>query len=245
MLRQATKFAPRSDAEFERTAHAGFQNAEFRLDKSLINGWEAIAERAIKYMFGYALHFPNRGDFDTRDLQDTVELYRALGCSALVIHQPMFDRYGEQLMELGHEVRLAVENHKLPTPDDFERWARDSPWLTLDVEHLWMHTAGNRSLSQLLEYVDWCLDEYGEKLAHVHLPGYHPGYGSHRPQYCSREMVLAVFTKLADVGFPGLVVSETMNEFQNQQEMQMDVLLFEHWQAAYLAAGQHAARCMA
>ena len=233
MLRQASKFAPKSASEFQLAYEAGFRNAEFWLSRKLIKRWEDIVALARRFPMRYALHFPNRGKFDTQDLEKSIELYRALNCSAMVIHQPMFERYGQELLGIFPELRLAVENHNLPTDKELQRWAEESPWLTLDVEHLWLFTAGNVNLKTLHAYLDELFANFAHKLAHVHLPGYQPGYEEHRPQYCSREMVLSVFSKLAEIEYEGLIVSETSQQFHNLPELQMDVLLYEYWQAQY------------
>lgn len=233
MLRQATKFAPLSDTEFQLAYDAGFRNAEFWLSRDLIQDWKVVAERAARFPLNYALHFPNRGDFSRAELEQVASLYRALNASALVIHQPMFDRFGQQLHEVEPAMRVAIENHNLPTDGDLERWAEESPWLTLDVEHLWIYTAGDDTLEQLLQYVDLLFTNYGSKLAHVHLPGYQPGYEIHRPQYCSRTMVMETFSRLANIGFDGLVVSEVIERYQNLPELTMDVLLYQQWETIY------------
>ena len=238
MLRPATKFAPRTNSEFQLAWDAGFRNAEFWLDLDLIRDWEARALIASEFPMQYALHFPNRGEFSMSDLRQAVNFYRALNCSAMVIHQPMFDRYGEQLFEIDSELRLGIENHDLTSDSQFERWAEESRWLTLDVEHLWIYTAGDSSLKKLMKYMDRFLAKYGDKLVHVHLPGYQPGYKVHRPQYCSRKMVLQVFNMLADANFTGLIVSETANRYQNLEELQMDVLLHRHWMNTRRLAGE-------
>lgn len=48
--------------------------------------------------------------------------------------------------------------------------------------------------------------------------------------YCSREMVMSVFSLLDAAGYSEFVVSEVNNEFQNVHELRMDWLLFERWQ---------------
>src|SRR6185437_8983938 len=106
---------------------------------------------------------------------------------------------------------LAVENHRL-TPDAFLDWAQRNPGLTLDVEHLWMYTLRDAPLSNLLAEVRSFLSRFAHKLRHVHLPGYLPGQPEHRPMYCSRDMVLAVFSLLEEVHFTGLIVSEVNPE---------------------------------
>ena len=184
MLRQATKFAPKSEAEFKLAYDSGFRNAEFWLNTDLIENWKSIAMRAGDFDMGYALHFPNRGEINPVHLQNVIDLYYALDCSAMVIHQPMFDLFGEQLFAIDEHIQLGIENHDLTSDYAFEQWVEESRWLTLDVEHLWIYTAKDGSLKSMLKYIDWLLGEYGDKLVHVHMPGYQPGYKIHRPQYC-------------------------------------------------------------
>ena len=234
ILQPSTKFAPRSAAAFKLAYDAGFRNAEFYLDRDLIEDWGNVVTTANDFAMGYAMHFPNRGEISTQHLQNVVDMYYALECSALVIHQPMFDLYGEKLYSIDSDIRLAIENHDLTTDAQFERWADESQWLTLDVEHMWIYTVKNRSLKRLVNYLDWFLDEFSEKLAHVHLPGYQPGYKVHRPQYCSRKMVMQVWTRLANIDYRGLIVSEVANKYQNPEELQMDMLMYRNWERRYI-----------
>src|SRR5262249_54798257 len=136
MLKLATKFEPRKEA-FEQAHQAGFRAAELWLDAGVLARWGEAAELAAVFPLEYALHFPNRLEQSAQTPEAAVQLYRAVGAHALVIHQPHFDRYGAALRELAPELRLAVENHLLDRAG-FWRWAEDSPGLALDVEHLWM-----------------------------------------------------------------------------------------------------------
>src|SRR6202011_3008068 len=115
----------------------------------------------------------------------------------------LFDKYQQALLALEPGIRLAVENHHL-NPADFTAWAERNPGLTLDVEHLWKFTLEDVPLSRLLEEVRTFLKRFGDKLRHVHLPGYWPGLAEHRPMYCAREMVLPVLSLLAEARFEGL-----------------------------------------
>jgi sugar phosphate isomerase/epimerase len=227
MLKLATKFAPRPSA-FETAYATGFRNAEFWLDAAILADWPTVVQHARQYPLSYALHFPNRLDLNSDTLHATVELCRGLNCNALVIHQPMYDKYHAALLRLEPELRLAVENHKLSL-DGFAAWAEHNPGLALDVEHLWKFTLRDGPLHALLEQVRTFLTRYGNKLRHVHLPGYWPGFAEHRPLYCAREMVFPVLSLLAEAGFEGLVVSEVSPEFQNRYDLRMDVLLYDHW----------------
>ena len=227
MLKVATKFTPEIQA-FENANAAGFGYAEFWLDARWLDQWETIAERASSHPFEYALHFPNRGDLPESTLRQSIQLYRALQCEAMVIHAPMLRRYGEWLVRQDAKLKLGVENHRL-SPTEFERWAVDNTWLTLDVEHLWKFTLEDAELDVLIREISGFLARFRDKLIHVHLPGYVPGFAEHRPMYCSRDMVLAVFSLLADHQFDGLIVSEIEVPFQNVAELQMDVLLYERW----------------
>jgi len=231
MFRQATKFAPRSTAPFLQAQEAGFQFVEFWLGPKLIDEWEEVVELAQAFSFEYALHFPNRADDLTdKQLQNVVRMYHALSCSAMVIHQPMFDKYGDELTAIDSSLRLGVENHFLDTESKLRKWAESSPHITLDIEHLWLFTRSDASVKQLVQAVDQLFDDFGEKIIHIHLPGYLPGFKEHRPQYCSRGMVLKMFTLLADRAYDGFVVSETASRYQNPEELMMDRLLYKRWQ---------------
>jgi sugar phosphate isomerase/epimerase len=227
MLKVATKFTPEAEA-FETAKAAGFRYAEFWLDAGWLNQWQAVARLAQQYPIGYALHFPNRGDLGDASLHEATQLYRALNCSAMVIHEPMLRRYGQGLLELDSTLRLGVENHRLNLAE-FERWAVENTWLTLDVEHLWKYTLGDLPVAALVGAVNDFLSRFRDKLVHVHLPGYSPGRDEHQPMYCSREMVLPVLSLFADYQFEGLIVSEVNAQFQNVHELRMDMLLYERW----------------
>jgi sugar phosphate isomerase/epimerase len=227
MLKLATKFAPRPDA-LEAAHKAGFRHAELWLDAAVLADGPAVANPARQYPFGYALHAPNRPGLDPPALASLAALYRDLGCGCLVLHQPVYDRHHEALLRLEPGLRPAVENHKL-SPEGFAAWADRNPGLALDVEHLWKFTLGDGPLRDLLAGLRRFLGRFGGKLRHVHLPGYWPGFAEHRPLSCAREMVLPVLSLLAEAGFEGLVVSEADPEYQNEQELRMDVLLFDAW----------------
>ena len=227
MLKVATKFPPQASA-FEAAHAAGFGFAEFWLDANWLEQWQDVARLAVRYPLGYALHFPNRGQLSDTTLEQSTHLYRKLNCSAMVIHAPMLQRYQSQLLSHDPDLRLGVENHRL-SEVEFDRWAVENTWLTLDVEHLWKYTLGDVPVDQLIDSVRRFLERFSEKLVHVHLPGYFPSCASHRPMYCSRDMVFAVLSLLADCGFDGLIVSEADAPFQNPHELRMDVLLYERW----------------
>ena len=233
MLKVATKFTPEAQA-FETARAAEFRYAEFWLDAGWLNQWRAVASLAQQYPLAYALHFPNGGDLSDATLREATQLYRELNCSAMVIHSPMVRRHGQRLLEIDSTLRLGVENHRLDLAE-FECWAVENSWLTLDVEHLWKFTLQDAPVDALLATVDEFLSRFRDKLVHVHLPGYTPGRDEHRPMYCSREMVLPVLSLLADYQFDGLIVSEVNAHFQNIQELRMDTLLFERWQELRLS----------
>src|SRR5205085_764095 len=100
-----------------------------------------------------------------------VTLHRELGCRCMVIHQPMHDRYRDELLRLEPALRLAVENHRL-TPDGLTAWAERSDGLTLDVEHVWKFSLRDAPLAELLGWLRAFLGRHAGKLRHVHLPGY-------------------------------------------------------------------------
>ena len=175
---------------------------------------------------------PNRLEMSAETLRHLAELYRALGCRALVIHQPHFDRHGDALLRLEPTLRPAIENHRL-SPDELDRWAERNPGLTLDVEHLWKFTLGDKPLPELLDAVRRFLTRFSGKLRHVHMPGYLPGQVEHRPMYCSRDMIFGVLALFAEFHFDGLIVSEVNQPFQNAEDLRMDVLLFQRWRAMF------------
>lgn len=227
MLNLATKFAPQVPA-METAYRAGYRFAELWLDQSVLADWQRTAQNASCHPFGYAMHFPNRLDSSPEALEQAACLYRKVNSRCLVMHQPMYDKYGETLMRLEPALQLAVENHKL-SRERLIDWAERNPGLTLDVEHLWKFTLQDCPLAELLDQVQTFLKNFGHKLRHVHLPGYWPGFQEHRPMYCAREMLFPVLSLLGQARFEGLVVSEANPEFQNYAELRMDVLLFDAW----------------
>lgn len=226
-FRIATKLQP-SSAALQTAAAAGFRAAEFWTDGAVFERPETLVETARRFDFAYVIHFPNHGGLADTTLENAARIYRTLGCRAMVIHRPMYERYGEALMSLDADLRLGVENHRLDR-QQFEQWAERNRWLTLDIEHLWKFTLEDAPLGELVETLADFLARHVAKLVHVHLPGYQPGYEEHRPMYCSRELVFAALTLLANAGFDGLVVSEAAPKYQNIHELSMDVLLAKRW----------------
>lgn len=231
MLKFATKFAPEARA-FDTATEAGFQYAELWLGAKTLAHRKEVASLASQYSLCYGLHFPNRSELDDQDLQSAASLYRDLGCTAMVIHKPMLRRYGERLMTYDRSIRLAVENHRLAW-GEFNRWADENDWLTLDVEHFWKLTLRDAPLEELLGKLDKFLTSHGGKIIHVHLPGYLPGEPEHRPLCHAGEAALQILSTFAAHGFEGLVVSEADLPYQNVSEMRRDVLWFEHWLKVY------------
>ena len=227
MLHLGTKFVPEPSA-FETAYRAGFRFVELWLGPAVLADHANVAQLARSYPTGYVLHFPNRLDLTPEMLQQTVELHHNLGCACMVIHQPMHDKFQAALLRLEPTLRLAVENHKL-TLDGITEWAERNSGLTLDVEHVWKFTLHDAPLERLLDWLAAFLGRYRDKLLHVHLPGYWPGFEEHRPMYCAREMIFPVLSLLADIGFGGLVVSEANPQYQNCSELRMDTLLFDRW----------------
>lgn len=227
MLHVATKFAPIPEA-FQTAVDAGFRCAELWTDAAVLADWQGVAERAAAYPLRYGLHFPNRKDLGPESLEHCVALYEALGCRAMVIHQPHYDLYGADLLGLKPDLVLAIENHRLK-PDALVEWFAKTEYLTLDVEHVWKFTLHDPSLEKVWDTLDPLLKKHGHKLRHVHLPGYVPGYDEHRPMYCNRDFVFGMFDRLARLGYDGLIVSEVEIEFQNLNDLRMDVILTDTW----------------
>ncbi|MFO1021942.1 MAG: hypothetical protein U0903_14810 [Planctomycetales bacterium] len=229
MLKLATKFNPQR-ALMQQAWDAGYRNAELWLDARILAEVNQIVPLAREFDFEYVIHSPNRTDLSNETLDQMVALYRGLNCRCAVVHQPVYDRFHEVLLGLCPEIRLAIENHRL-SPAEFYVWEQQSPYLTLDVEHVWMFTMPEATLPELLKFLHEFLELSSPKLRHVHLPGYTPGYDEHRPMYCNRDLVYGMFSMLAEFHFDGLIVSESENEFQNPRDLRMDVLLYEGWQA--------------
>jgi len=227
MIEIATKFKPDAKS-FETARQAGFRRAEIWTDAEILLDHHAVGNLAKQYSLDYAIHFPNRIEQPPEVVAAAAALYRELDAKALVMHQPHQDRYAQALSEACPGIKLAVENHRL-TREQFDAWATNNTGLTLDVEHLWWLTLPGEPLSRVLAEIRSFLDRFAHKLYHVHLPGYWPGTGEHRPMYCSRDLVRGTWDLLEEVGFTGLIVSEVNVEFQNVQDMTMDVLLFERW----------------
>ena len=227
MLTLATKFKPRQQA-FETALAAGFQAVEFWLDSELLGHVDEIADLASNYPFRYALHFPNGGPISDDALRSAVKLYQCLNCTAMVIHQPMFDRHQGALLKLDPKLDLAIENHVLDL-DRFEQWAERSPGLTLDVEHLWKFTLHDAPFATLMDHVERFLVKHAGKLQHVHLPGYQPGGEEHQPVHYHEELATEVMTRLANHGFSKLVVSELDSPFQSHDFLKKDVEMFNRW----------------
>ncbi len=185
MLKLATKFQPQAPA-LETAYRAGFRFAEIWLGAAVLADWQTALRQVRAYPNGYVVHFPNSVDLSSDLLKNTVALYRNLECRCLVIHQPMYDKYSAELLALDPHLRLAVENHKL-TPPQLENWAQTNPGLTLDVEHLWKFTLRDGPLDTLLNLVRTLFERFGDKIYHVHLPGYWPGFEEHRPMYCAGD----------------------------------------------------------
>lgn len=232
MLTLATKFSPDEFHAFDTACRAGLRGVEFWLDNALLLDWKTTVSSARKYPFRYALHFPNEGVLQPDALRGAVRLYGDLKCRAMVIHQPMYDRYADDLLAIEPSLHLAVENHDLDVAG-FSRWAEQNCWLTLDVEHLWMCTLKDAPLESLLGFLDQFLSLHGKKLRHVHLPGYRIGGEEHLPMHYSAEMATCAIGLLADHGFSELVVSEAHQQYQNFEELRQDVVMFEQWQTKY------------
>ncbi len=227
MFKFATKLRPTRES-LGRARQVGFRAAELWTNSTSLQESREIAAVSREVDLDYAIHFPNKGSLQAAHLEGASALYRDLNCRAMVIHEPMWRLYGKALIEIEPTLRLGVENHRLDKRA-FHAWADGHQWLTLDVEHLWLFTLSGESLSALEKALGRFLDTYAEKLVHVHLPGCLPGREEHRPMYCSRDMVFMALSQLNEAGFEGLVVSEVELEFQNELELEMDVLLFKRW----------------
>lgn len=223
----ATKTAP-LHKHLSNAYEAGFRHAEIFLNSKHLNNWKEVASIAGSYDLSYGLHFPNRVPVTSKQLAKAVKLYQRLECESIVIHQPMYNLYAQELLGIAPELRLAVENHQLNL-DHFWHWADANPYLTLDVEHLWKHTLQQAPLPILLATLKRFLKRHGQQLCRVHLPGYEPGSKEHRPISFNPRLGRKVFTALSKLNFQGLVVSETRPSMQTSEFLRKDVDLYEKW----------------
>ncbi|MCE9604033.1 MAG: hypothetical protein K8U03_03930 [Planctomycetia bacterium] len=228
MFELATKLKPDEEAPFRIAVESGYRCAELWTGPSVLEDVRHTADLAQRFDLRYSLHFPNRRDLTPRQLRAVVDLYRALDCRSMTIHQLEFDRYAPEIAKLDAGVCLTVENGSLALAE-FQRWAEENAFLTLDAEHLWMFTHPGASCAEAAEAVGRLLAAQGAKLRHVHLPGSRGGPEEHRPMYNSREYVFAVLDRLAEVGYEGFVVSEVDLEYQTKNDLTMDRLLFDTW----------------
>lgn len=236
MIHFATKFAPAEEAVV-RAKNAGFSAAEIWLDAGYLEKTEKVLDILQGQGLRYVLHFPNSGNLTDRHLNWFIELYRGLECQVAVIHKPMLRSYGNRLNKLAGEPPLfAVENGR-QRGEDFRNWAVDHSFLTMDVEHFWKYTLGDCTFENFAGLLAGFFDEFGEKVRHVHMPGYLPGAPEHRPSYTNPQFACEVWDRLFESGFSGLAVSESNQEFQTDTHLRRDVILYQRWQEGNLEEG--------
>lgn len=235
MLRIATKFLP-EPAAFQQAVDAGFRHAELYLNAAVLDAVDDVLAMARQFDLKFALHFPNRPELNEQHLKAVARLFDELSASAIVIHPPMLRLYGESMSAIHPGIILAEETMRVPV-DEFLNWVRRHEHVTLDIEHIWKFSLHDSPLEQLFELVRSIFREFADRVRHVHMPGYLPGQGEHRPMYTSREFCMGIFDILADYDFDGLVVSETDVVFQNPLDLKMDMLLFERWKQLYEQSG--------
>lgn len=227
MLKFATRAAPLAK-RLANARQSGFQFVELSLTTKLVDDWKKIAATATSFDMRYELHFPNRAPLTRQQLKKIAKLYRHLDCKAMVIHQPMFRLYSQDMADLVPGICLAVENHRL-NPKNFWHWAETHQWLTLDVEHLWKHTLKQAPLPELLSVLKKILEKHGSQLRRVHLPGYEPGGREHQPASFNPKLSRKVFTALSKIDYQGLIVSEARPSMQKPKFLRNDVAMFETW----------------
>lgn len=234
MIHFATKFAPEKEAVV-RTKNAGFSAAEIWLDAGYLEATEQVLEILQGQGLRYVLHFPNSGDLTDQHLSWFVEMYRGLECEAAVIHKPMLRSYGNRLKKLaGDSLLFAVENGR-QRGEDFRNWAVDHSFLTMDVEHFWKYTLGDCAFENFAELLAGFFAEFGEKVRHIHMPGYLPGAPEHCPSYTNPQFACEVWDRLLESGFSGLAVSESNQEFQTDIHLRRDLILFQRWEEGVLS----------
>jgi len=227
MVKFATKTAPQ-DERLSNAYNAGFRHAEIFLASKHIDDWKETATVLERYDMSYGLHFPNRPPLSHKQLKKTIKLYRRLKCESMVIHQPMFRFYSQELLDIDSEIFLAVENHRLNIKS-FWRWADSHQWLTLDVEHLWKHTLKDAPFSELKSVLKEFLVRHGSQVKRVHLPGYEPGAKEHRPLSFNPKLARKVFTAMSKINFQGLIVSETCPTMQKPKFLNNDIAMYQNW----------------
>lgn len=228
MLKFATRATPQAK-RLDNARQSGFQFVELTLTAKLIDDWRQIASTAASYDMRYELHFPNWAPLTQKQLKKIAKLYCHLDCKAMVIHQPMFRLYSQDMDDLVPGICLAVENHHL-NPKNFWHWAETHQWLTLDVEHLWKHTLKQAPLPELLSVLKKFLKKHGTQLRRVHLPGYEPGGREHQPASFNPKLARKVFTALSKIDYQGLVVSEARPSMQKPKFLNNDVAMYETWE---------------
>ena len=236
MLKFATKLAPESD-KCDRAHAAGFHHAEIWLNQDWLSRPTELLELTHRTPLRHVPHFPNHGTLTDAQLATAVSLCEAVGSDVMVIHKPMLRSYGRRLLSLNPSLALAVENGR-QRGEQFRHWAEDHEWLTLDIEHVWKFTLCDGDFGSLLETVDAFLDRHGDQIRHVHLPGYVPGRPEHCPAYHNPALAQAIWSRLADFGYEGFVVSEANVEFQTDTHLRRDVILFDRWREAHTRSRQ-------
>lgn len=169
MLRLATKFRPSLSA-FETAAAAGFRNAEFYLDASVLDDVDGVIDLAQRFNFGFALHFPNKPELSERHLYAVARLHDELAATATVIHPNMLRRYGDRMKAIHPTISLAEETMRVPA-DDFLHWVDQHDSVTLDVEHIWKFSLHDGPLADLFALVRTVFSHHGDKVKHIHMPG--------------------------------------------------------------------------
>lgn len=228
MFSLSTKFSPEA-TNFEKAVFAGYNAAELYTTPTRLMSWRSLSKIARSFELNYALHFPTVGKATYQTAEEMACLARDLNCNIVVVHEDHLE-IAKEIKLIAPEIQLAVENHFIHF-NDLDTWLRTYGAATLDIEHLWKYTLHDCELSALLPVVQKLMHEHGEKIKHIHLPGYLPGQAEHKPMYCSRDMVLSIFDILHAEKYEGMVVSELNVPFQNEFELKMDRLLFESWQA--------------
>lgn len=230
MFELATKFKPDGAEPFHVAVEAGYRCAELWTGPDVLADVASVIAMCREFPLRYALHFPTRRDLTPEQLEAVVELYRALDCRSLTIHQPEHDRYAEELLERDAGLVLAVENGAL-SQAELAAWGAANRYLTLDAEHVWMFSHEGASRDEALAALARLLAEHGNKLRHVHLPGHAGGADEHRPMHEGWDFVRSVLTLLAGVEYSGFVVSEVEQNYQTLEHLTQDRALFDGWLA--------------
>ena len=235
-LQLATKLRPTSVA-LDLAGDVGFREFELWTNEDVLLAAKQVATVCNRPSHRYAVHFPNHAPLRDDAIDGLRLLCDRLWVKAVIMHQPMFDLYGDTVQRENPQVRIGVENGDLDVVS-FQRWARENEFLTFDVEHLWKFTLRDAADEIFLTVVDQFLAECADRIVHVHFPGYAIGTDTHRPIYLAGRTGHEVLTLLDRHGYTGFVVSELDSAWQTTTQIRADYDYYHEWLASRVEVHQ-------